>query len=383
MCIFHQNMENITILTICAYSVGAIQGIVFGSILFLNKGSYRIANKLLAFILFLFSYRLIIQIMRLFGIGYYDSWYYIMLDLSWINGALLYFYVLAQITPNFKLKRKDWIHFIPLLIQIICSVFVRLQNIYWDGTKESLSWLGYWGYVVWMNNATIYIIASSLIIFYAIKAEKAFKQQEADSSIVFQNLTWLKRIILSFKVYFALILAIIIIDQFVFNIQYDTYYFYFTRFYYYPFFLGIAILNYWLGIEGLRRKDAVSFTIKQKIPTSEKEKLEEIAAAIKLEMEEKQLYRNPELSINLLADTLAVKPYLISKSLNEIFDKKFTDYINEYRVKEVKKLIANPDNDKYTLLGLAMTAGFNSKSSFNRAVNKQLGISPNELRQDS
>ena len=51
-----------------------------------------------------------------------------------------------------------------------------------------------------------------------------------------------------------------------------------------------------------------------------KEKLEEIAAAIKLVMEEKQLFRNPDLSINLLADTLAVKPYLISKSLNEIFD---------------------------------------------------------------
>ncbi len=193
-------MENITILTIIAYSVGAIQGIVFGSILFLNKGSYRIANKLLAFILFLFSYRLIIQSMRLFGIGYYDSWYYIMLDLSWVNGALLYFYVLAQITPNFKLKRKDWIHFVPLLIQIICSVFVRLQNLYWDGTRESLSWLGYWGYVIWMNYSTIYIIASSLIIFYTIKAEKAIKKQTTDPSIAFEDISWLKIIILSFKI---------------------------------------------------------------------------------------------------------------------------------------------------------------------------------------
>lgn len=373
-------METITILTIIAYSVGAIQGLVFGGILFFNKGINSIANKLLAIVLFLLSYRLVVQTMRLFGLGYYDGWYYVMLDLSWVNATLLYFYVLAQITPNFKLEKKDWIHFLPLLVQIICSVFVRIQNIYWDGTKESLSWLGYWGYVVWMNNSTIYIIASTLIILYTIRAEKEFKKQEENSAIVLQNLTWLKRIILSFKIYFALILAILIVDLFVYNIQYNTSYFYFTRFYYYPFFLGIAILNYWLGIEGLRRKDILTFIEKHSLPASEKNKLEEIASAIKQEMEENQLYKNPELSINLLADTLSIKPYLISKCLNEILDKKFNDFINEYRVNEVKKLIQDPNNEKYTLLGLAYSAGFNSKSSFNRAVNKQLGISPNELR---
>jgi len=31
-------------------------------------------------------------------------------------------------------------------------------------------------------------------------------------------------------------------------------------------------------------------------------------------------------------------------------------------------------------LSLAMEAGFNSKSSFNRAIKKQLGISPSELK---
>ena len=342
-------METITILTIIAYSVGAIQGLVFGGILFFNKGQNGSANKLLAIILFLFSYRLIIQTMRLFGIGYYDSWYYIMLDLSWVNGALLYFYVLAQVTPNFKIEKKDWIHFLPLFVQIICSVFVRAQNIYWDGTRESLSWLGYWGYVVWMNNSTIYIVASSLIIFYAFKAEKVLKKQEENPSILLQNIAWLKRIILSFKVYFVVILAILLVDLFVYNILYDTSYFYFTRFYYYPFFLGLAILTYWVGIEGFRRKDSVRFTIKNTISKSEKEKLQEIALAIKLEIEEHHLYRDPELSINLLAEKLGVKPYLISKCLNEIFDKKFTDFINEYRVAEVKKLIENPQNEKYIL----------------------------------
>jgi enoyl-[acyl-carrier protein] reductase/trans-2-enoyl-CoA reductase (NAD+) len=72
--------------------------------------------------------------MRLFDIGYYDSWYYVMIDLSWIHGALIYFYTKAQTQPYLKFKRKDWLHFLPVIIQITISVFVRLQNLYWDGT---------------------------------------------------------------------------------------------------------------------------------------------------------------------------------------------------------------------------------------------------------
>jgi AraC-like DNA-binding protein len=54
--------------------------------------------------------------------------------------------------------------------------------------------------------------------------------------------------------------------------------------------------------------------------------------------------------------------------------------VNEYRVKEFQRLLENADNSKYTLLSLAMQAGFNSKSSFNRAVKKHLGIAPSDLK---
>ena len=135
-------MEISTILIILLLAVGAMQGIVYGFILFKSVKYNKLANRLLATILFLLSYRLIIQIMRLFGIGYYDSWYYIMIDLSWIHGALIYFYTKAQTQPQLKFKRRDWIHFLPVIIQIGFSIFVRLQNLYWDGTKESVSWIG-------------------------------------------------------------------------------------------------------------------------------------------------------------------------------------------------------------------------------------------------
>jgi AraC-like DNA-binding protein len=97
-------------------------------------------------------------------------------------------------------------------------------------------------------------------------------------------------------------------------------------------------------------------------------------------MENDKLFKDQELSLNSISEQLNIKPYLISKSLSEIYNKRFNDYVNEYRVKEVQSLLQNSNNSKYTLLSIAMDAGFNSKSSFNRAVKKQLGILPSELK---
>jgi len=368
------------ILIILLLAVGAIQGIVYGCILFKSVTYNKLANRLLATILFLLSYRLIIQIMRLFGIGYYDSWYYIMIDLSWIHGALIYFYTKAQTQPRLKFKPKDWLHFLPVVIQISFSVFVRLQNLYWDGTKESLSWLGYYGYVVWMNNATIYIIASTLIIIYAYKSNTLLNSINETFKIAAKKLTWIKRIIRSFLIYFSIVLLVLLIDLVVYKSANDASYFYFTRFYYYPFFIGIAVLTYWICLEGFSRRNDPEISIKSTINADELARLNQISEKLRLAMEEEKIYRDQELSVNSLAKKLDIKPYLISRSLSEIDNKRFNDYVNAYRVKEVQTLLKDADNSKYTLLSLAMEAGFNSKSSFNRAIKKQLGISPSELK---
>ena len=373
-------MDTGTILIIILLAIGSIQGLIYGFILLKSTKYNKLANRILAIILLLLSYRLTIQIMRLFGLGYYDSWYYIMIDISWVYGALIYLYTRAQTQSNYKFSRKDWIHFLPVIIQIICSVFVRMQNLYWDGTKESLSWLGYYGYVVWMNNSTIYIVASILIIFYAFKSQKLLSSLDEKFEIDTTKLNWIKRIIKSFLVYFSLVLLVLLVDLVIYKTINDGSYFYFTRFYYYPFFIGIAIITYWIGLEGFSRRNDPELTIKTTINAEDLERLKRISKKLENAMEIDQLYKDPELSLSSIAEQLNIKPYLISKSLSEIYNKRFNDFVNEYRVKEVQTLLQNSNNSKYTLLSLAMDAGFNSKSSFNRAVKKQFGISPSELK---
>lgn len=373
-------MELSKIFIIILLSLGATQGTIYGIILFRSTTANKLANRILSVILFILSYRLIVQVMRLFGIGYYDAWYYAMIDISWIHGALLYFYTKAHLQSKFKFKTKDLWHFLPVVFQISFSVFVRLQNLYWDGTKESLSWLGYYGYVVWMNNPTIYIIASVLIITYSYKALQLLKSGSEKSLIKEKKLTWIRRIIRSFLIYFSLVLVVLLADLIVFSAANEGSYFYFIRFYYYPFFIGMAILTYWIGLEGFSRRNEKEDAKKNPISKEEFDKLKGISEQVEEVMQQQKLYKDPELSVNSLGKALDIKPYLISRSVSEVFDVRFNDYINRYRVEEVQELLKNEENSKYTLLSLALEAGFNSKSSFNRAVKKHLGILPSDLK---
>ena len=359
-------------------SIGAVQGLVYGIRLLQKKEDSKIANQLLAFILFFLSYRLLVQVLRLFGLGRYDTWYYFTVDLSWINAPLLYFYVKARLERNFQWEKKHLWHLLPFGLQIGFSIFVRLQNLYWDGTRESLSWLGYWGYAIWMNLSTIYIIASILILIYTQKALVLLKQHKTDLEPAHWN--WLRRMMQAFQYYFASVLAVLVIDLFVIEKSKLFSYFYFTRFYYYPFFIGMAVLNYWLGFSGYHKNFKGLPKAKKTLKEEDVHQMEALAEKLQSAMETKKYYKDPELSLNSLAEKLEVKPYQLSRCLSHILHKKFNDYVNSLRAKEVKRLVQLPENDRYTLLSLAYEAGFNSKSSFQRAVQKHLGITPRKLR---
>jgi AraC-like DNA-binding protein len=357
-------------------SVGAIQGLVYGFILWKNQNINKTANKFLAVILWFFSYRLFVEVLKLFGIGYYDTWYHLLLEYNWIYGALIFFFVKSYVTPNFKLNLKqDWIHFLPVIIEFAWSNFIKSQNFLWDGTKESLSFLGYWGYIVWMQLPTQYIISAALIIFYIFKSEKLLSKPASEAfEIIDKNTNWVKRVLKIMKYYSVAVIVIVLIDFMFFNYA-------FNRFYHYPIFIGMALITYWLGLEGFNKKDKQVIKTKVILDPKEKLQLEAIASKLTLLMTEEKAYKNQDLTLSILSKQLDVKSYLTTKCLNTVFEKKFNDFINEYRIEELKTLLKDPKNNNYTLLSLAFEAGFNSKASFNRAVKKLTGKSPSALKQ--
>lgn len=95
-------------------------------------------------------------------------------------------------------------------------------------------------------------------------------------------------------------------------------------------------------------------------------------------MHEKRYYTNPELTLAELARALSVHPNNLSQVINTHEQKSFYDYINSMRVEEFKRIVSLPENQKFTLLGLAQDCGFNSKTSFNRNFKNATGLSPTE-----
>src|SRR5690606_38677089 len=93
---------------------------------------------------------------------------------------------------------------------------------------------------------------------------------------------------------------------------------------------------------------------------------ETYAEKLKIYMSEKKPYLNPDLTLPQLAGELNIPSHYLSEVINKNIGQNFFDFINRYRMEEVKTKIINPGYQKYSVLGIAFEAGFNSKSAFNR-----------------
>jgi AraC-like DNA-binding protein len=93
-------------------------------------------------------------------------------------------------------------------------------------------------------------------------------------------------------------------------------------------------------------------------------------------MESNKPYLDPDLSIYKVAESLNVPRHHVSQVINEQAKKSFYDFVNSYRVEEVKKMLTSPAMNNRNILGIALDCGFNSKATFNAAFKKYTGMTP-------
>lgn len=90
-------------------------------------------------------------------------------------------------------------------------------------------------------------------------------------------------------------------------------------------------------------------------------------------------YLNPELSLQELADKIDVKRHYLSSVINQKHNKNFYEFINEYRIEEVKGMLIDPENKHFKLMSIAYDSGFNSKASFNRIFKQMTNMTPSQF----
>lgn len=98
-------------------------------------------------------------------------------------------------------------------------------------------------------------------------------------------------------------------------------------------------------------------------------------------MSKEKLYKNADLSLVSVAEMLHISSTYLSQLVNAINNSNFSDYINNYRIKEAKKMLTNAQYSKYTIVSIGLEAGFNSKSTFYNAFKKHTGKTPSEYKE--
>ena len=97
-------------------------------------------------------------------------------------------------------------------------------------------------------------------------------------------------------------------------------------------------------------------------------------------MQFKKIYRNPHLSLSSTAEILGISACYLSSLINKLLNKSFIDFVNEYRVNEIKKNLNSKAFAHYTIVSVGLEAGFNSKSAFYTAFKKHTGVTPLEYK---
>ena len=117
--------------------------------------------------------------------------------------------------------------------------------------------------------------------------------------------------------------------------------------------------------------EMVSFQLVNTVVTVEPEidpRDQSLHRALVDEMQVKQAYIEPGLTIRALAERLKAPEHRLRALINKGMGyRNFSGFLNHYRIEAVKQAMEKPENSRIPVLTLAMNVGFNSLAPFNRA----------------
>jgi AraC-like DNA-binding protein len=112
-------------------------------------------------------------------------------------------------------------------------------------------------------------------------------------------------------------------------------------------------------------------------PSGPNDEDRDVAARIEALVTEKQLYRDPELTLNRIARKALIPARRISNAINRTRGESVSQYINGHRIAEACRLLAATDRP---VTAVMFDSGFQTKSNFNREFLRRKGTSPAEWR---
>lgn len=343
---------------------GIIQSIFFSFLLF-NKRKKDSSSKVLLYWFIFFGIHFLIPLIIYSQHTPLSGYMGLDAPLYLFHLFFLDLYISTQISEKIKIKK----YILTLITPVIVSVPFYIQ--------KTLSGYDFLNPEPYFKNFSIpLMISTSLLVilgyFYLyrlwIKYLRFKKKQKDDYSYDKGiDLKWIKVLIISlsmililitFTILFMVILKIepLKADELV--------------------YLLLLMLLYWIGFSGIKQGSVFNTIISSESQFNNKSINQISIAKLNTLLEEEKLYTNPTIRLKDLSDKIAITPQHLSYLINNHLNCSFYDYINMLRVNEICRMIESGSLEKYTLLSIALDAGFNSKASFNRNFKKIKKVSP-------
>lgn len=365
MCEFNLNFYNLIIIA------SVFIGTTFGLLLIFTRRINRKANILLGLVSFIIVFWNIWILSLDFQIAnYLPHFYLIPLNYSLALGPLLYLYVKKITNFSYHFSKKDSLHFLPLVVELIIHIIISR-----DAFANNIINIETDTYLKLMPIVQFFAIVS--IVTYCLYALKAIKNYHSwlnknYSTNDAYSLRWLYRLIIIFAVLWFLWTPYTIIDYVIFDFQLGISD-------YYPIYVLLSIITIWISGEAFLRPEIILLETNKGNSTHKEKPTEEIskkASWLKEQMVTNLFYLNSELTLKSLAENLNIHPNVLSKIINNGLDKNFSDFVNEYRVNAIIEKLHSSNYDHITLLGISFECGFNSKTTFNRVFKNIKGVTP-------
>lgn len=350
----------------------------FAGLLISTKKPNNTANRLMAAWLFMICIEMIFALINSTVIEMYSFPF-----ITFTYGPLLFLYVRFMTDPARKFNWIALLHFIPFVAFFTVSVIFRSEPMVRDLRSffkpDKLISLRIIYSVCFFLSITNY---STLAFIEISRHQRNLKDLVSFTSQKI-TLNWLKILSISFYAsYFILFIlgGLNMIGNF---IPFDPYF---------VIFGFIALFSIAYSFYGIKQPiifgEAVSGNTfeKKDVEKYHKSGLKDSEAENYLKkllnyMETKKPFLDGNLTIHDLASRTGIPRHHITQVLNERHKRNFFTFINEYRVKEVMERFSDPKFNNYTILAIAMDAGFNSKTTFNSFFKSQTGVTPSEYRE--
>ena len=354
--------------------LGAIQGLVLAIIVLFYPERYKVSNRLLSVFLLFFAHLLIAT--RITEAVNSDLIFLIYGFRFIANIALLFF--IKSLYQNIAWRKQGWHLVIIILDNLVIYNRISGSPLFLEGIYLEIFT------ILW------YFLVSFLYLFLVVKAYQEYKEK------VIRNFSSLNNIGLNFVHQIIIFMALLILIDLVYALVYFGFSGRTSSYHRVLKTITSTVFMYFIAIKGKLTPqiyqlqkifEVPALTGNEPVEVDQEEggseEIQLVADRVVALMENDKFFKEENVSIKDVAESIDERPYIVSQAINSCLQKNFFDLINGYRVEEAKELMLDEKLNHLSLLGIAFEAGFTSKTAFNSAFKKHTGMTPSQFKKES